>query len=130
MSIDSKPRTASAGTSNGSSNHGHGNGHDIRNGNPTSHHHESHRDDYSESVGSSPEGDDQLSSLPAAGATSQDAQQPKRKGGRKPVSHVPLHCFSYLYQARSRVVPNCFGIPLSLVLSATRLGLGDTYPRL
>lgn len=58
---------------------------------PNSH---EHPDDYDESLASSPEGEhEHLGSAPASNnpaaannSTTQDGQQPKRKGGRKPVS--------------------------------------------
>jgi hypothetical protein len=76
MSIDNKP--VSVHSANGSQSH-HQN------------HQRHHHDSGDESLGSSPEGDDQIPSAPAGAHPSsvgQDGQQPKRKGGRKPVSQT------------------------------------------
>lgn len=73
MSIDNKP--VSVHSANGSQSH-------LQN------HQRHHHDSGDESLGSSPEGDDQIPSAPAGAHPSsvgQDGQQPKRKGGRKPI---------------------------------------------
>lgn len=57
------------------------------------------RDDSDESVGSTPEGDT-IAPLPAGSGIGHDGQQPKRKGGRKPVS------------LSSSPSPNCLSLDL------------------
>jgi hypothetical protein len=82
MSIDSKPQVPAGGIA--------GNQHPQH---PQHQQHQQHhREDSEESMGSTPDQERQNAQSAAGGnAVSQDQQQPKRKGGRKPVSCSANH---------------------------------------
>ena len=92
----------------------------------TQHHHNHnhhHHPESDESPESSP-GRDQNSAAPSANATSQEAQQPKRKGGRKPVSIILFRLLSTLDAFVD--LPRSFTLLFTMAL--IQLSHGDKYP--